>query len=191
MRLGFFEVLVLVVIGTIVYRLFFKKPNTSGATSTSNTEAANMRIAWDYPHALNDMPNDIGGQITALAQMVQGVYEGMPFVRNEFAKGNLSVWKNENDSLTLSFWYDWDYSAIQSYFNDNIYKLDDGFRFKDSGWIEYRRENITAKDNWCWNGITRCYTAESTISQFSCICPAFRLIDKREGPSGFTISFSC
>lgn len=124
-----------------------------------------------------NMPNDVYKQTEALARLINFVYTKYPFMKNEFAKGSLFIWKNDDGSDHLSFWFDWDYGGVRREI-EKYYRLDSGFSFQDDGWIKYENPSTSGLHSWCYNSVLNRYYVDPVVATLQNNCPGLIITDQ-------------
>jgi len=109
-------------------------------------------------------------QTEALARLVNFVYTKYPFMKNDFAKGVLSIWENDDGTDHLSFWFDWDCGGVRKEI-EKSYMLGSGFSFQDEGWIKYENPSASGLHSWCYNTVLNRYYADPVIATLQNNCP--------------------
>ena len=159
--------------------------NASHGNSGGSNSSKKKTVSSIY----ENMPADAHGQVEALAQLVSFVYKKAPYAVNNYAKGNLYIYKGDTGDFGLKFWYDWDYSAAKSII-EKQYRLGKGFSFRDDGWVEYKSARVADFERWCKNRITNAYDFDPIIATLQNNCPGLYIKQQTKYGEGIHLEFS-
>ncbi|MBE5815295.1 MAG: hypothetical protein E7320_08860 [Clostridiales bacterium] len=135
----------------------------------------------------SSMPGDAHDQVEALARLIYVVYKNDPYAKNDFAKGHLFLYRDNNNNCVLDFWYDWDYGPAESIVREN-YVLDSRITFDDGETIRYRTNNVEHFD-WIIHPMTNSYYFDPVVATLQNECPGLQITQREVTQSGIRLSF--
>ena len=158
--------------------------SSSYSTSKSSSFSPNVQNSkYEY------MPTDAHEQVEALAQLISFVYQAAPYAKNDFAKGNLYIFREDSGGYKLKFWYDWDYSCAKSIIEEK-YALGSGFSFNGDDWVNYETTRIDNVTSWCKNSVTNSFYLDPVIATLQNNCPGLQIIERHVYDYGLHVAFT-
>ena len=166
-----------------------KKRTSQGNSYRNNSFNANTSVQINHSNSrYASMPSDAHDQVEALAHLIDEVYKAYPFAKNDFAKGSLFIYQ-ENNKTTINFWYDWDYSGIQS-FLEARHTFGSSFSFPDAERISYVSSSVTGLKQWLWSDILKRYYVDPAVATLQNNCPGLYITDQQIYDTGIMLKFS-